>query len=662
MIKNFLTTETYLMHILNIRKSAITLLYSSLLTMNVMAQYSLKEADQEFEKLNFSIAVKKYEKAYVSKPTMMAVNGMAKSFLQMRNFQLAEAWYEKLVSMEGAPVDSYISYAAVLKNNGKYTEAKKQYQYLRDNHFPGVEVATMNRMIRSCDSAVYWMNNPTDIQVRNLSSINTEYAEWACLSFSGGLLFLSDRLEKDYNNKKYGWTGNGYTRLYFSDNKRAATPLDTDNINGAFHTGEATLSADASEIIFSKTNNAVRKERRVGDKKVNTVGFSLYKSRFVNGKWSAVTPLSFGAAAKGYSINDPFLTSNGKYLYFSSDMPGGYGGADIYQVERLSDGSWSTPVNVGPRVNTNGDERCPAFDEKGNFYFASDNLIGMGGLDIFVVPGGDYAKVDPVNMGYPVNSSDDDFAIRFKDSSTGYLSSNRQGGKGSDDIYSFQLNASQVEQSFIKLRGKVVNKTTLAPIANAVVTITDSSRNERRQTSTDKEGFFGLRLDTIATYQVKAEKTGYLHDNGTSVDVSTVNSNDSVFVLLKLDSILLNHPQRLFDQIGNIYFDFDKWDLKPEMKADVDKIVNILQREPTLKVKISAYTDSRGKPDYNLKLSQKRAQSVVNYMKEQGIEEDRLEAQGYGASHLVNGCSAGVPCTEAEHLQNRRVEFTLFKR
>nr|WP_295876358.1 OmpA family protein [uncultured Chitinophaga sp.] len=649
------------MHIFTIRKFGIGLLCSSLFTLNVMAQYSLKEADREFEKFNFSIAVKKYESAYVSKPTIKAVEGMAKSYLRMRNFQLAEAWYEKLVAMTGAPVDSYISYAAVLKNNGKYTEARKQYQYLRDNNFPGVEVATMNRMIRSCDSAVFWMNNPTDIQVRNLSFVNTEYADWGCLSFSGGLLFVSDRLERDYNNKKYGWTGNGYNRLFFADVTKAVRPLDTDNINGAFHTGLATLSADAAEMIFSKTDNSVKKEYRIGDKQVNTVGFSLYDSRFKNGKWSAATPLSFGAAAKGYSVNDPFLTTDGKYLYFSSDMPGGYGGADIYQVERMSDGSWSTPKNLGPKVNTNGDERCPAFDDKGNFYFASDNLIGMGGLDIFVVPGGNYTKVDPVNMGYPVNSSEDDFALRFKESSTGYLSSNRQGGKGNDDIYSFQLNASLIERSF-KLVGKVVNKTTLAPIANAVVTITDSSRNERRQTSTDREGLFSLRLDTVSTYQLKAEKTGYLRDKGTAVDMSTLDKGDSVFVLVKLDSILLNHPQRLFDQIGNIYFDFDKWDLKPEMKADVDKLINILEMEPTLKVKISAYTDSRGKAAYNMKLSQHRAQSVVDYMKEKGIDADRLEAKGYGETNPVNGCIDGVPCTEEEYLRNRRVEFTLFKR
>jgi outer membrane protein OmpA-like peptidoglycan-associated protein len=627
-----------------------------------MAQYSLKEADREFEKFNFFIAAKKYEKAYVSKPSVKAVEGIAKSYLQMRNFQLAEAWYNKLVAMENAPADNYISYAEVLKNNGKYAEARKQYQYLRDNHFPGVEVATMNRMIRSCDSAVFWMNNPTDIQVRNLSVINSTYADWGCIPFSGGLLFLSDRLERGYDNKKYGWTGNGYTRLYFADAGNAIKPLDTDNINGAFHTGLVTLSADASEMVLSKTDNSVLKEYKSGDRQVNTVGFSLYDSRFTNGKWSAIKPLSFGAAAKGYSVGDPFLTNDGKFLYFSSDMPGGYGGTDIYRVERLSDGSWSTPKNLGPKVNTKGQERCPAFDEKGNFYFASDDLIGMGGLDLFVVPGGNFSKDVPVNMGYPVNSPEDDFALRFKDSSTGYLSSNRQGGKGNDDIYSFQLNASAVAPSYVKLNGKVVNKATLAPIANAVVTIVDSSRNERRQTSTDSEGLFSLRLDTISTYQLKAEKTGYLRDHGTSVDISTLDDRDSVFVLMKLDSIILNQPQRLFGQIENIYFDYDKWDLKPEMKTEVDKLVNILREEPTLKVEISAYTDSRGKASYNMKLSQKRAQSVVDYLMEKGINEDRLEARGYGETNLVNGCKDGVPCTEVEHLKNRRVEFTLFKR
>lgn len=647
------------MRISKILRIGIVLLCGSLFTIDIRAQYSLKEADQQFGKLNFSFAVKKYEKAYMNKPSARAVQGIANSYFQMRNYQLAESWYSKLVTMKDAPVDSYITYAEVLRNNGKYTEAKKQYEYLKDSRFPGVDPAMMDRMIRSCDSAVFWMNHPTDIQVRNLVFTNSIYSDWGGIPFSRGLLFLSDRLESGFNNKKYGWTGNGYTHLFIADESKTVKPLDTDNINGVFHTGLVTLSADASEMVVSKTDHSVLKDHTSRDRHLNLLGFSLYSSRYAGGKWSAVKPLSFGAATKGYSVGDPFLSKDGKFLYFSSDIPGGYGGTDIYYAERLSDGAWSTPKNIGPAVNTAGQERCPAFDEKGNFYFASDALVGMGGLDIYVIAGGNFTKGTPLNMGYPVNSPEDDFAFYFKDGSRGYLSSNRQGGKGNDDIYSFRIPSAA--SSYAKLSGKVINGTTSAPIANAVVTITDSSRNERRQISTDDEGRFFFRLDTLSAYQLKAEKTGY-HGHGTFVDMSKQGDEDSTYVLMKLDSIILDRPQKLFDQIGNIYFDYDKWELKPGMKAEVDKLVNILQAEPTLKVEISAYTDARGKASYNMKLSRERAQSVVKYLEEKGIDAGRLQAKGYGESKLVNGCSDGVPCTEREHLQNRRVEFTLFRR
>lgn len=651
------------MHILDLLKFGITLLCASLFTINVMAQYSLKEADREFERLNYSIAVKKYEKAFTSKPSVRAVQGIAESYLQMRNYQLAEPWYGRLVTMPDALADSHIRYAEVLKNNGKYTEAKKQYEYLRDNHFPGVDPSAIKEMIRSCDSAVFWMNHPIDIQLRNLSAVNSTFSDWGAVPFSGGLLFLSDRLGKGFDSKKYGWTGNGYTHLFITNEGSAIRPLDTDNINGVFHTGLVALSADASEMVTSKTNNAVQREDGSGNRHVNLVGFSLYSSRFNNGKWMPVAPMSFGAAAKGSSIGDPFLTKDGKFLYFSSDMPGGYGGTDIYYAERLSDGSWSTPRNIGPTVNTKGQERCPAFDESGNFYFASDGLIGMGGLDIYVVKGGNFAKAVPQNIGYPVNSPEDDFAFRFKDSSQGYLSSNRQGGKGNDDIYSFQMPSSAaVAPSFIKLSGRVVSRKTLMPVAGAVVTLTDGSRDDRRQILTGDNGEFNFRLDTSSTYQLKAEKTGFLRDRGTYVDVARQHEMDSIFVVVKLDSVILNKPQKLFGQIENIYFNYDKWDLKPEMRQEVDKLASILQEQPTLKVEISAYTDSRGKAAYNMRLSQKRAQSVVDYLRTKGIDENRLEARGYGESKLVNGCRDGVPCTEQEHFQNRRVEFTLFER
>jgi outer membrane protein OmpA-like peptidoglycan-associated protein/tetratricopeptide (TPR) repeat protein len=650
-----------------LKKGNLAALFFLIFTTCLKSQYQLKEADEQFSLFNYAIAAKKYEKAYDSKPTIKAVYGLAESNFQMRNYKQAEAWYSKLVDMSGSDQSSkhkyLLRYAETLRNNGKYEEAKIQYQKLVDLKDATTDRTELTDLIKSCDSSLYWMSHPVKLQVLNYSAINSAYSDWGATPYGNEVLFVSDRLQDGLNKNMYGWTGNGYMHLFRASLNGSVSPFDTSNINGAFHTGIVALSHDKQTIILTKTDKSVLRKSYVDGRLLNMVNFILFYTKNSNGVWAKIKPLLLGGQSGiQYSLGDAFLTGDGRRLYFSSNMPGGFGGTDIYYVDQLADGSWSSPVNAGTSINTSGNERCPSFDANGNFYFSSDGLIGMGGLDIYTISAeGLKSGRAPINMGYPINSPQDDLAIRFINGTSGYLSSNRQGGKGSDDIFKFELeDVSRL--SHIKLVGKVRNSKTFNPVARAIITLEDNSKDDRRQIFSDTGGGFHIMLDTGKYYHLTVEKNGYRSLTRNGIFYRPSNSTDhadSITIDLNMDSLILDKPQTLFAQIGNVYFDFDQWALKPEMQTEVDRLVQILEENPTLKVEIGAHTDSRGKARYNMKLSQKRAQSVVDYLIEKGIASNRMTARGYGETRPINNCRDGVPCSESEYLLNRRVEFTL---
>jgi outer membrane protein OmpA-like peptidoglycan-associated protein len=327
-------------------------------------------------------------------------------------------------------------------------------------------------------------------------------------------------------------------------------------------------------------------------------------------------------------------------------MAGGNGGTDIYYCSRDDSGNWGPPVNL-KEINTPGNERTPFIDQDGNLYFSSDAGLTMGGLDIFksVRVGGKFAP--GVNLGYPINSPRDDFSFTLYNHTNGYLSSNRNGGAGSDDIYSFR----QVPDVTLRLEGTAYEKNTGRPLPNSRISL------GQVKVTSDDSGRYYFILAKNTDYNLRGERPSYLSDNQ-KVTTKGLTTSQTIKKDLYLNKITLNKAIR----IENIYYDFDKSDIRPDAAIELDKLIKILQDNPGIVVELGSHTDSRGNDDYNLALSQRRADAAVKYITEKGnIDAGRILARGYGETRLLNKCANGVDCTPEEHQLNRRTEFTIIK-
>ena len=555
----------------------------------VKAQYVLTEADQQYTLYNYNKAIMLYQRAYQKKASLHAAERLAECYKNQQNYAEAERWYAISSAMPGAQAENTLYYAQALQSNAKYAEAKQQYdKYAEQNK--GLSEKQRDIWLRSCDSAMHWMKFPTEITIQNEKSLNSAQSDWGATKSNSQLLFASDRnMEgkdpqtasrpflkfdgiKTPNRSVYGWTGNSYLRLY-SQHGSDSVQVVSIKTGTPYHVGPASFTADGRTMYFTLTKipkDGVYEKVKGSKDKLATVNVEIYSSISTrDGEWSAPSPFKYNNAAE-FSLGDPFITADGKRLYFASDMPGGKGGMDLYVCEKTTGDEWGVPVNLKD-INTEGNERSPALDEANGFYFSTDGRVGMGGLDIYSATIIEGEISEPRNLGYPANSPQDDFAFNKITKYTGYLSSNRAGGLGGDDIYSFSL-----------------------PVPKKIV---------------------------------------------------------------YTDPTVLNKEIRL----ENIYYDFDKWNIRPDAAVELDKLVRILKENPTIWIVLGSHTDSRGDDAYNQRLSQSRAESAVEYIINRGIDKNRITAKGYGETRLLNRCSNGVNCSIAEHQLNRRTEFTIVK-
>ncbi|MCZ4245117.1 OmpA family protein [Pedobacter punctiformis] len=630
------------------------------------AQYVLKEADAQYELYNYIKAIDLYEQAYQKKPSLHAAERLANCYELTRNYKETESWAAIAANMAGSKPENVLLYAKALQNNSKYSEARIQYE-----KYTGLDknvTATQKSMwLLSCDSAMYWMKNPKSTLIQNQKLLNTPQSDWGAVQTGNAVVFASDRgfktdsahqsasrpfLKFDGSKKPdpkiYGWTGNHYLRLYTQTepgNAIAEFPL---NAETNYHVGPASFTGDGKQMYFTLTR--IPEKPKYVNGKLATVNVEIYGSKKGDdGKWSVPVPFPYNRVNE-YSVGDPYISKDGKTLYFASNLPGGQGGTDLYYCPQTDNGSWGIPVNL-KEFNTASNERCPFVDGDMAFYFSSDGWIGMGGLDIFksTAVGGKMGKA--VNMGYPVNSPQDDFAYNLSSPLQGYLSSNRMEGSGDDDIYSFKAQ----EPIAFKLNGIAYNKKTGEPLSHAIISLAKIGGGILKA-ETEADGNYKFNLDKAADYELTGEKTDYRSDvakvTTQNLLVSTTLKQD-----LFLEPIVINKPIK----IENIYYDFDKSNIRPDAAKELDKLVKIMQDNPTIWIELGSHTDSRGKDQYNQWLSQSRANSAVQYIIDRGIGKNRITAKGYGESQLVNRCANGVKCSEADHQANRRTEFKIVK-
>jgi flagellar motor protein MotB len=893
------------------------LLFALTLVFALPLPAQIRRGNKLFAAGEYARAIPAYEKGLRKKSDPQAMENLANSYRITKNYLKAEEWYAKTIAANpNCNPMVYFYYGMVLRNNGKTADAKKQFQAYMGKD-PNDQRA--KAQVQAVDNMQVMLTQTPIYAVYNVASLNSPESDISPVFYDKGLLFVSDRGEVDVlNNENSPTTGRAFYSVYYSDlvyEKEDSVTFGKIKklpraINTEFHNGPVTVSGDL--MAFNRIDKRITRRSKHF---VNRM--KIYFSERKGKRWSKGKPFEFNS--DDYSCAHPSLSADGKMLFFSSDMPGGAGGKDIWVSKRNADGTWGKPENLGNEVNSAGDEVFPSIRKDGMLFFSSEGHVGLGGLDIFSAAFEKNKWTNVANQGAPLNSATDDFEVVFNnDASRGYFSSNRPGGKGDDDVYSFK-----VTSKFIRISGKLLGSKTAGdilpntqvdllasdghiikstttdaqgnfsfenlaadqsyvvrlnendpalaskpkyymasddntlvrvtvlnelggkftfqnlpvdpnaapqliaddeyltiagnlisdgeppkPIANTAVNLTDDRGNIVQTTTTNEFGAFtfnrippdqnylvsmanggdpaltgtsrviitnksGTELmstqpDARGNFQFRLLKTdqstitamsvtdtdlrmdmrgrlvgadssstplvntkiNVLNEQGQVIQTVTTDAQgnfdfinlpaDQAFIMsvdnvadpslvsfgklyikdangkivktlrisaggkfefrvLPLDrstigSMYVDDPwlkvlqmktQKQQDSlviIENIYYNYNDWHILPGAENTLEKVVRVMQLDPTITIEISSHTDARSTSDYNQKLSQKRAQAVVDYLVARGIDRSRLTAVGYGETKLLNKCKDGVICSEDEHAKNRRTEFKINRR
>ena len=756
----------------------------------------IKRASQLMDNLDYTEAIVVFNQILEKEDSEEAKFKIAECYQKVNDSENAEYWYAQVVKIPTSKPIHKLYYGQALQKNGKCDLARDWYE----QYVTAVPEDTRGQfLVKACDYEEELMTKNGDIYEVEHMPFNSNLDDFSPAYNDGEIIFASEREKGSIVKRTHAWTGNPFTELF----KVSAKPINkeegcgyfeygsakkfSDNINSKFHDAAVTFSNGGKTIYFTRNNFS---EGKVGKSDDGTVMLKVYSAKTIDdgANWTDLESLPFNSDE--YSVAHPTLSKDGNTLYFASDMPGGYGGMDVYYSEKES-GSWGPPLNLGPEINTEGNEVFPYFHQDEKLYFCSDGQIGLGGLDIYYVEKkeeGEWGMVE--NLGAPLNSRSDDFGVVFNEEGTcGHFSSDREGGAGRDDIYGFRKIATPVEilvydaktkepiegatvfdsckemeyttdedgkinfdmkmnlccdftasfegylenaqegctkdiilgdKVFVEIpleremqftvEGIVFDQLTGLPLENAVVTLTNDCGDEMQTLTTDDSGQYTFELIEECCYTVKGTKEKYLADKAidqctkglTEATVLQVNLNllpteaglsepsDAVAVGPRFDpdkGIYLNPdgtptdgtiggqeykngiPQDDFipttgsdgslSFLLHIYYDFNQSYIRDEETADLNQLLDLMNENPEYVVEVSSHTDSRGSFAYNELLSQRRADSVVRWLTEKGVDRSRLIPMGYGEKVNVNDCRNNIPCSEQEHQLNRRTEFKI---
>lgn len=636
------------------RTKCLIFLLATLLTLPAVAQKSkatkskTPKADNAFNQANYAGAIELYKKSYTKQKSKVdkAVTAYktGESYRMMANWKEAAGWYEKSVNDGNKDPMATLRYAQGLQTNGRYDEAIAQY-----NAYKGL-VPEDNRTdgaIEACTIAQGWKDKPTRAVVENASALNSKYFDFspAPANTPNGLFFSSSRMEAT-GNKNDGWYGEKFFDLFtaaMDNNGKWSTPVAVPPpVNSASSDGAAVWDAKNNVIYFTRCGKIKDKEGVC----------RIYKSVYANNSWGEPEALSF--AADAYNTGHPTLNADGSTMYFASDMPGTVGGKDIFVVKwDAGTNAWGAPANMGTLINTPGDEMYPYLASDNKLFFASNGHGGMGGLDNYSATNENGSWGNVANLQSPMNSPADDFGIMFSDASTGFLTSNREGGLGADDIYAFRI-----PPPIFSVAGRVYDTDTKESISGATVELFGSD-GTALSVKTGGDGMYRYELKPEAKYKVSASYTGYLTK---FLEVETIGLMDSKDFIGDFDFPLKSTAKPI--ELKDIFYDLDKATLRPESKEELDKLIVILNENPTITIRLEAHTDTRASDSYNIDLSQRRAKSVVDYLIKAGVDKDRLSSEGFGETKVrvtdeeIAKLST-VAEKEAAHQQNRRTEFSV---
>ena len=640
-------------------KAIIYTTFLSVLALNSYAQNrDVKKADKQYDKFAYIDATKTYErianKGYKSADMFQKI---ANAYYFNAELDKAAKWYGELFAMNTELQPEYnFRYAQCLKAVGDYKKADEMMAIFNKNASEDLRGKIFKDKQNYMDEI---KANSGRYNIED-AGINSQYSDYGS-AFSGTkLVFTSSRDTGSFSQKKHKWTNQYFTNMYSSE----PTPegaLDTPekfakNVNSKFHEATAVFTKDGNTMYFTR-NNFNNGTKGKDANKITLL--KIYKATLIENRWQKATELPFNSDS--YSVAHPMLSPDEKTLYFASDMPGTNGQSDLWKVSISGDGSFGTPENLGTAVNTEGRETFPMITDENELYFATDGHPGLGGLDIFMArmnPDGSFQS--PMNIGAPGNSPKDDFAYLI-DTKTrkGFLSSNRDGGKGFDDIYKFLETRKLVCEQ--ELSGIVTDLETSEILPNTKVTLFDEKFNKLEEVTSDDKGFYKFKsVECGKAYYVRAEKEKYDTKEQRITISKTTGKTDLPIQLEKtVKPVTVGDDLAKAFGIKIIYFDLDKWNIRPDAALELEKILDVMKQYPTMKIDVRSHTDSRQTHKYNEKLSDRRAKSTMEWLAKNGVEMSRLTGKGYGETQLVNKCADGVKCSEEEHQANRRSEFII---
>ncbi|MFO7674027.1 MAG: OmpA family protein [Lutibacter sp.] len=618
------------------------------LSIQLSVAQNLKRANHLFEKRAYLNAAELFLNE--EPKTQEVLEKLADCYYFNTKMSDAEPWYRILLQKHEASVDAtyLFRYSQALKGVSNFTEADLWHQKYQERK----QIATPEKQ----ETLTFFSTLNSEIRkpfVVNKVSINSKYSDFGTSYFGDKVVFSSTR----NNGKLYLWNNQPYLDLYEAerdnnDDLKNVTPFSK-TINSKLHESNAAFTKDGKTMYFTRNNFDSGKNNSDKNKVTH---LKIYRAQLVNNKWTNIVELPFNS--NNYSTEHPALSTDEKQLYFASDMPGTIGSFDLFVVDINADGTYGEPKNLGPKINTEHRDQFPFVSSDNILYFASDGHLGMGGLDIFKSEISDESFSKPINLSNVINSNMDDFAFVINDENEkGYFSSNRDGGMGDDDIYRF------TKEKIYVIHGLVQDKNSLKPLPNTLVSLFDENKNLISEITVGEDAKYSFDIENNKSYKIRGTLKLYIPSEVPFSSDAKGDINKNIQLLIEsyddAEQNVITESGKTQIKINPIYFDFDKWNIRPDAAIELNNVVALMKKHLDMQLEIGAHTDARGSDEYNLKLSHRRAQSVLEYLMSQGILENKLKSVGYGETQPLNNCFEPKMCSEDEYSINRRCEFVL---
>ena len=605
---------------------------------------STKKADRLYDRLQFVKAAEEYLKLSDSElNSEYVITRLANCYYNLFETSEAEKWLKKIIN-KNPDAELIYKYSQMLKANGKYKESNLWMNKFSEMKPYDSRAVSFKNTPNYIDKII---NKGKRFNIQNLK-INSEFSDFGATIYKNKLYFVSSRNEKA-TSRNYGWNDEPFLDIFSStiNDKGSHLPANLfDELNSKFHEGVVSFTPDGNTAYFTRESYY---EDEYQKDSLNNTKYSqlyIYKATKLKDSWDTFESLEINDV--NFSNKNPMVSPDGKHLYFSSNMPGGFGLYDLYKAEIKDDGSLGKVENLGQKINTEGQEAFPFLTSENILYFSSDGHLGLGGLDVFYSKNVDDKWSNSKNVGIPVNSGADDFAFMIKEEK-GYVSSNRTGGVGKDDIYALKKIRPLCD---LLLETVVLDSKTNSPIDTALTSVSDGEGTINNSKTTNEKGLVEFMIECENEIKFVVSKEGY---ESKILDIKLLDIDPPLLEVMldPIEELIVEDKVEL----SPIYFEFDKFNITNEGAFELDKLVAIMQKYPEMKIRIEAHTDNRGPSSYNLKLSENRAKSTAQYVISKGIDENRISGVGKGEKEPAVECSGN--CSNEDHRTNRRSEFII---